>query len=540
MKKLFTKLAAIMLSVVCVLTCATGCKKEEQGVAGQTLNIYVLEQAFGRDWLLNTIEAFKEEDWVKQKYPELVIPTPTINNNVQFSGSQLGLGTKNKYDILFGSGSNKYFGDDNVLYDLTDSVYKAKIPDEEITYGEKLNSTLRTAYGYFDPATMDETRYYSTPYMGGWFGFIYNEDALMKYTTKVPNTTDEFIAVVDAIYEANKGDYGTKSSAQYAFMRSNDSTYIRLGGLPAWWAQYDGVQGYTDFYNGILNEQRSVDIFKEEGRLEALKVWEYFLDYDNKFFNPISDTEKYIPAQTAFLRGGAVFHFNGDYFVPEMMDVKEDLVNNGVELDTFKMMRMPVISAIIAKCTTIENDAELSALITAIDAGSKSLTGTGYDVNQDDFNKIYEARLVVYPSVGMTQGAVIPAVSQNKELASDFMLYMASNKGIEIYAEATGGCEIGFNYNIETANPELFAKLDTLQQDRIKYFNSVSEPIILQEDDSFPLFAIGGVQAVSDTRWEITMSAKGNTKTAQDLFQATINSWTQNAFDLAIQKAGIQ
>jgi len=547
-KKLFTKIAVIVLSIMLCLP-AVACGEKNNEVAGQTLNIYLLEQGYGRDWLTNTIASFKEQSWVKEKYPQLEIKT-TINDDITFASSQMGLEKKNKYDILFGSLLNGYYGSDR-LVNLTEKVYNAKIPGENVTYGEKLNESSKGAFAYYDMnSATGEPEYYAVPYFGGMTGFIYNVEALASYNLEVPRTTDEFYRVAVTIRDANKAKYANNdASAQYVFQQSNDAPYWQKHGLETWWVQYEGVDAYDDFYNGIVNDQRSVDIFKQKGRLESLKIFEKLLNYDEQFVNPSSFNEKFMPAQTAFMQGSAVFHFNGDWFTDEMKEIKQSLVSAGKTIPTLKMMKTPIISSIVEKCTTItgENggtaDAELSALVKAIDAGSTSLSGEGYNVNQKDFDKVYEARRIVVSTnsgADSLASAVIPSVSDAQDLAVDFLLFMASDEGIKQYCKGASGATIDFTFNLKESAPELYESLEPLHRDRIEYMlNSVNPAIVLKDRTGYPLSVYGNVKPFIDTQYYGVFVAKGNKVTAQDFYDNTIKQWTPAAWEKALQAAGL-
>lgn len=549
--KFLAKLIALV--IVCIIgVTAVGCSAPGADSGNsQTLDIYLLEQGYGRDWLDNTIEEFKKQDWVKQKYPELVINKPTINDKVGFAAGQLGIGKKSRYDILFGALIDSYYGTDAIV-DLTEKVYEKTVPGESITYGDKLNASSKAAFAYVDPnSETGDTQYYAVPYTGGMAGFIYNEEALKSYGYNTPpNTTDEFYEVAKTIRDANKSKYDAEDkTAQYVFMQSNDAPYWQKHGFETWWAQYEGVKGYEDFFNGIVDGQRSVDIFKQKGRLESLKIFEKMLDYEEQFLHPESENQKYMPAQTAFLQGSAVFHFNGDWFTDEMKEIKQDLIANDRTIYTIKMMKTPIISSIVDKCTTIKGesgstaDQELSALITAIDAGSTSLTGTGYNVNQKDFNKVYEARRIVCSTNSggnSLMSTVIPSVSNAQDLAADFLLFMATDIGIAAYCEGASGATIDFKYNPKVSAPELYASLEPLHQGRIDYMlNDTNPAIILKDKVAFPLSKYGGVTAFVDTTYYSIFKGKGNTITAQDIYDNTIAAWTNDAWTMALTRAGI-
>ena len=536
-RKILAKLVAFVMVVATLLT-ACGGKNGPKVDSEQLLEIYVLEQGYGIDWAKNTISAFKEQDWVKEKYPELDVKL-TYNDRVYFARDQLSLGAEyNTLDLLFGYGFGAYCNAKE-LVELTEVVYNAKVPGEYITYTEKLNDSLEAGMATVDEET-GEISYFTAPYYSGIYGFIYNEEALKTYG-EVPNTTDEFIKLCKKIQSENASKYANEDpTAQYVFIQSKDAPYWEKEGsaLEAWWAQYEGVQSYDDFFNGIVNGQRSKDIFRQKGRLESLKVIETLLDYDNGFIHPQSFVQEYMVMQTAFLQGSAVFHYNGDYFVDEMKETVDRLVGAGYTVPTIKMMKTPIVSSIIEKCKTIENDAELSALIKAIDANSKELVGEGYDVSQKDYNKIKEARSVVC-SVGPAQ-SVIPAYAKGKEIAIDFLKFMATDRGIVEYAKGTNGSTLDFYFDMQDAAPEVYDALSPLHKERIAYMSNKDQPInILKKGSTYRLSSVGGVKPFVNDAHYTTLSNSTNKVTAQDFYDDTIKHWTDSAWAMALSLAGL-
>ena len=106
------------------------------------------------------------------------------------------------------------------------------------------------------------------------------------------------------------------------------------------------------------------------------------------------------------------------------------------------MIKMPIISSIV---DTLENknmtDAELSAVIDAIDAGATSYPG----VSEKDFNRLVEARRMVY-SATFDHCVGIPAKAKNKDLAKEFLKFMASDMGQAIYAQHLNGLSMAYGY----------------------------------------------------------------------------------------------
>jgi len=165
-----------------------------------------------------------------------------------------------------------------------------------------------------------------------------------------------------------------------------------------------------------------------------LKVYEKLLDYSKKYNNPASyaANNSFTQSQFIFLEKESAMMVNGDWINMEMSgNYSED------EWDV-AYMKVPVISSIIKQCTSVSDDAELSAVIAAIDSGSSALSGTGYDVTQEDFDKIYDARNMV-PANGHLQDALVPSYSSKIDKAKDFLKFLYSDEGIRIYTNNTSG-----------------------------------------------------------------------------------------------------
>lgn len=523
------KLVSISLGAICAMTCVAGvgCTGGDASTAGgaQKLQIYVLEQGYGQDWAHNLKAAFMKQDWVKEKYPELEVEL-TINDNIGFASNQMQNGKKyNGFDILFGTDSlSSYYGTREVL-DLTESVYNKEVPGETILYKDKLNESA----GYtFAKEKEDGTHYYATPYFIGQYGIIYNVNELQKYTNEVPRTTDELIAVCNKIKAANK----------YAFVWGNDASYwSKEGGiLEVLWAQYNGVEAYDNYFNGVDRGALSVNIFKQKGRLYALEVLSQILNKNNGYYNvDVVNNDAYTLAQQKFYLGDAVFHYNGDYFIDENKESVKQLQQANLNPSEVIMMRMPILSKVIEKCDSIANDAELSALIKAIDNGSVALSGEGYEVNQDDFDKILEARGIV-GTVGPAP-AIIPAYADAQEVAIDFLRFMATNEGIAEYAKGTNGSTIDFKCDLSQTHPDVFNDLSQFHKERLGYLNADNLKIyVLRKGSTYPLGAYGGVTVVAAEKWHNELMSG---RTAQALYDETLTKWDNRAFEAALAASGI-
>ena len=111
---------------------------------------------------------------------------------------------------------------------------------------------------------------------------------------------------------------------------------------------------------------------------------------------------------------------NGDWFECEMRATQAE---NPYDYE-IGFMKMPVISSIVEKLTTIKDDGTLAAAVDAVDAGMPyeeaktavpALAGEG---GAADYEKITEARRVMYRVDG--HEAYIPSYAAGKEVAKDF------------------------------------------------------------------------------------------------------------------------
>ena len=540
MKK--AKKGIAMLLALTSIGAMVGCNQTTNSDTKETLEIYLLEAGYGTKWLDDMVALFKTQQWVKDKYPslEVIVNTNDVKNYAQ---TRMDAGaSSNTLDLLMGTFEGAYCGVDKTgkeqLLDLTEVLYNSTVPGENVTVKQKMNESVVNSFAYYEQNNVNgEPKYYYAPWAGGMMSFVYNADILESLNIAVPNTTDEFIVACETIKNLKDNTEG-KYSRGYSILQSKDADYWVFT-QNGWWAQYEGVENFYNFWNGIDDNKISKDIFKQQGRLKNAELYETLLKYDT-YLDPSSMTYEFMPAQTMMLQGKAVFHMNGDWFDNEMAEMKADYLAAGGTDYELKLMRYPVVSAIIEKCPTIENDQELSALITAIDANSLSLTGEGYDVSQADFNRVKEARYVVN-SIGPRHTAGIPSYANGKEVAIDFLRFMATDIANHSYSVSTNGASLPYNYNIKEVDPVAYEKFSPMQKDRLAYFgnSNYQEVVLLPTTSFFPLAKYGGVSMFSKGSITETFRAAGNTKTALDFYNETLEYWTDARWSTAVSNAGI-
>lgn len=566
MKKLLKKLLCLVVATVSMFS-FVGCGKIVD--KENALDIYVYNAGYGTQWALDLIDLFKKQDWVKEKYPNLEIPTPTINDVGNFVETQLSGGAKgNRFDLMFGVNMDYFIGPTGDFLDITEKVYNSLIPGEEATnvkWKDKSFESYNQSNVYIDTNELSSKKQYLTSWAGGETTIFYSEEnvkaitdlypELLQSPTGLPNTTEEFFALCQKVYDKVTEENAKASGDPTKLTLNKGKTYAvyayapgsyMMNTFPVFWAQYEGVQNYLNFWNGTDGIAQTRDIFKQEGRLYSLEFYERLCHPDNKYVNRNAPNLDFMEYQQNFYKGEGLFMFNGDWVDNEMADWRAGYKGT---LVTVKTMRMPIISALGTKLGI--TDTELSKIVDYVDgtiSTAPSFTSTEGYTNKEVIDAVTEARTIVY-SIGPNHQAGIPTYAKGKDVAVDFLRFMASDIALESYIKSTNGASLPFKYDVKEKNPALYNTLSDLQKTRLDYFNSDKyEVYTLPSDRAFPLFQYGGLKPFTRQNpnyWPDFFSreedSKGNPKykTAQQYYDDTIAYWTSDEWTKALNKAGL-
>lgn len=534
MKKRVTKklISTLLASVIAISTAVsiTGCGKKTVSNDEQTLEIYIQNLGYGTQWLKDEIELFKEQDWVKEKYPNLNIPELKYNSEYAYGTKQIQAGEKvNSTDLFFVNTGYDLQGavDTNgvpYLESLND-VFESKVPGEDILYKDKM-------YGSFEKMSKYDDTYWSTSWSAYYTGFLYNADLFAELGLDVPRTTNELLALCQKVTDlggANKA-YDKDYTVMMSTTRS-EAAYWQYMAFPVWWMQYEGVDNYYNFWKGIDTISGTIDskdVLRQQGRLEAMKVIQQVLS-EYSFVG--AGSIDFIEAQTRFLMGDGLIMANGDWFYQEMRETVEGLKKEGIDYD-IRYMKTPIISSIIDQLDTVNDETNLIAVIDAIDKGETEYA----NVSDEDFDRIKKARTAVYTN-GYSHQAYIPSYSTSKELAKDFLRFLATDKGINQYMKSTGGAALPFNYNVRTEDPEAYEEFDSIQQYRALIYEQTPEFILHDRYEEFKLAYIGGLKSIPDGTLD-TKFSKSTGETAEEVFQEQIDYYTQSRWDRILRNVG--
>lgn len=527
-----------------------GCGKKVDSDNPETLEVYVCNLGYGYQWAEQMLNAFKEEEWVKEKYPNL---------QVSFSQDAVEQNSKNwltnnstDYDVIMCTNLESFLGEGKSTVDLTELVYEQKIPGEDVTFAEKMFDSVLESNR--DPSsTAEDPHYYTATFASGMTGIAYNATVLAQLGFEEPNTTDELFAICESIatgtYVAGaSGDYTVGASVDKK-VYSSDTAFISYGVsayvnyiVETWWAQYEGSSGYSNYFRGMDSEGNLTSaVVYQQGKLKALEATEEMMEYTSLVAS--AERDAYRRAQNEVVLGTALFMANGDWFDME----ERDFAANAPGAGEVRLMNAPVVSSIREKTPSIADDATLSLVVEAVDSGCDTIEEAeqafsglaGKNVTEADFRTVHDARMLVY-SIGPRHNVVIPECSPAKELAADFILYMATDKSLETYASVTGGASLPFDYDYQQ-NETLWDSFSAMQKQRLTLFTD-PDLNIMPNVAMYPLVLRGGFspwEPYGNPGYEFLT----NNWAAEALNDQIIAYWTENnssRFNTACAQAGIR
>ena len=431
------KVISFILMIVTVTACLFGgCFKEDKKNA---LVIEAHSAGYGEDWIAFMAQEFEKETGIKVIVEYQVgtqgisnmdtnIKTLTSETDIFFTG---GAAFAEVYRGEITAGGQKY----SCLFEDLSDLYNSTIPGENITVKDKMNAVTRA------DVEINGT-YYHFPYVTGMQGFIRNMDVWDSSWT-VPRTTNELFELCETIKNSNKVNEANQKV--YPFIYSLADEYW-TSMLPVFVSQYEGVERMNKFWQGYGPDGKrySNNMIAYEGVLKALEFFHDLLVDSNGYMHKDSKDTSFTNMQSMFLEGVAVMNCNGDWLENEMYLNYPDA--------KIEMMKLPILSAVADKCSFAENankEQILRELIDYVDGVDATLPA---GATADDAAIVAEARS--FERSGSANCAIIPSYSNKIEEAKNFLRFMASDKGLEIFRDKTNGCRAPFDYSNVPAREE--------------------------------------------------------------------------------------
>lgn len=426
MKKIKALVMTVLLLAIPILSMG-GC-----GVVDNenTLNIRVWEGGYGVQWAKDLGKAFEAKNPGKKVNVEASMLRDKVSVELTAQPQD------NKFDIIFSENPNLFkwattknsiSGFDEAYVDLSD-VYEYTPPGEDKPIKDKIYPGL---YDYYK--TGDNI------YFMNWattlFGILYNTEIIDGTKYSLPRTTDELIDLAKDM----------KAVDQHAFVYSGATNYWNPV-IETWWAQYEGTAEFDGFWEGKKDGFYSTEIFAQPGRREAVLVLEQVLENGNGYCDPLSQGYPFMTAQTKFMspNSPAAMMANGVWMENEMSKIY------AVGSRPIDYMKTPVISALGIKlklggasATDAQHEAKLRE---AVDYADGIITEPPSGLSEAQLNAVVSARNMFYLE-GIVDMAVVMSYSTKIDLAKDFLKFMYSNEGIEIYAASNNGGALPVEYD---------------------------------------------------------------------------------------------
>lgn len=462
MNKKLGKLVAVTMSAVMLLG-VSACGDNPSGSGdGGTISISLWDTGWGSDWLYAMKDAFTK------KYPEYTVEISASVSDGDIT-NDMPNPDEHEFDIFMGCNNDLELY--SSYYELLDDVVAGVNDGESKTVGEKIGteylSMMQTAEGHYDKLS----------YGTGYYTIMYKGDIFEKYGYEVPNTTDELVALVNTMK--------TEDDVVPFIHFTNGGYWHSM--LWTWAIQYAGSK---DFYDMSKNPTLAALTDDNNGIPQGLSVLDSLIRDVNNYYTGSSGMTFSI-AQSTYLAEAEALNgveiammVNGAWLENEVKS-SESKLN-----ETVKAMKTPVVSSIIERCPTINDDETLSAVIDAIDSGKTSYSG----VSEADFERIATARKVEVTNAPALE-ICIPNYSDNIEGAKKFVKYFYSDEALQIWYNCTHVRQFA-NFDNASLTYDT-AGLSTFAKSQLELMNHSAPVAEGRPHSSHSIFSLGGASLVA-------------------------------------------
>lgn len=506
------KIMAAVLAAGLSLTSLVGCKsKTSSPNSASDIEISFWVAGFGETFMDKIIDGFNA------KYPEYHAYKTSGRNSTTLVNS-LKLGKNDTTDIYF-SATDVLINYHDMFMDLSD-IAESKIDGEDKSIKDKYDASLYRSLKNPD-GSLD-----TLGWAGAISGIMYNADIIDGKTYKVPKTTGQLQQLAIAL--SNDKKYNIQNFTP--FVNFNDGGYY-LYVVKAWMAQYAGIDYYMDSWLQLKDAEgkapsKDVYLSENDGKKQALEVLTQI--FKNEYVLYGSNSASKDSAQTKFIQGKAAMMFNGTWMYNEAQA-------SGSKDKNFKIMRTPVISAIIDKCPSISEDSELAAVVDAVDnyldnGGEMVLSCDDYDITEEEWNRILAARRYVYHN-GSEHSLIVNKYTNAKEGVKKFIQYYYSDAGLAAFINTTHAAA-----NASVTDDSIIDYTGWIDYEKELYSDSRKFTYITDGNARSPMFTKNVMKVYGTIPVVTEMSAAGNAKNAETIwaeFKADVEKnwsiWGKNA-----------
>ena len=455
MKKWFSFLLAIVM-LLSLAACGGGSgagngdnaeNEEKYANRSKRFTLCYYEGGYGADWLRAVVT-----DYMDNVNQDVYI---SLKNSTDNAVAREKITTQTgTYDMYFIEVD--MFQKAGVLEELS-GLLDMEVPGEA---GVKVKDKIDPQWlSYYE----EDGSYYQMPATNfmGW-NWTYNktllDSKLGEGNWALPRTTEELFALGEQLFE--KDVFLTAFAGKDT---TGGADYLRYC-YEVWFAQMTGMEGYDHYFNCLYNNNGTYElaqdyphnIVENKNAIEKTYATAQTLCQGRngmEFIHSKSESLTFLDAQFLLNQGsfrGAqeypiAFYYNGASAQQEMTDYVKDGI---IQQQDVRMMKMPVISAIIDRTPSIKDDATLAAVVDYADGKGQLPEG----VTQEDAAIVTEARNMMAELV--CREFVVTKNAQNKEDILHFMAYLTSDRAQLIAAQNCNGLPV-LNYGFVPTEEEL-------------------------------------------------------------------------------------
>ena len=455
MKKWFSFLLAIVM-LLSLAACGGGSgagngdnaeNEEKYANRSKRFTLCYYEGGYGADWLRAVVT-----DYMDNVNQDVYI---SLKNSTDNAVAREKITTQTgTYDMYFIEVD--MFQKASVLEELS-GLLDMEVPGEA---GVKVKDKIDPQWlSYYE----EDGSYYQMPATNfmGW-NWTYNktllDSKLGEGNWALPRTTEELFALGEQLFE--KDVFLTAFAGKDT---TGGADYLRYC-YEVWFAQMTGMEGYDHYFNCLYNNNGTYElaqdyphnIVENKNAIEKTYATAQTLCQGRngmEFIHSKSESLTFLDAQFLLNQGsfrGAqeypiAFYYNGASAQQEMTDYVKDGI---IQQQDVRMMKMPVISAIIDRTPSIKDDATLAAVVDYADGKGQLPEG----VTQEDAAIVTEARNMMAELV--CREFVVTKNAQNKEDILHFMAYLTSDRAQLIAAQNCNGLPV-LNYGFVPTEEEL-------------------------------------------------------------------------------------
>ena len=533
------KLIASALALAMILPMAlTGCDNSNGGNGGgkvdsSVLQIGVENKGYGDEFARQLAQAFEAKTGIKTQvvksnssdWTETALLSGAKNNDIDVIFDINNLAMKNLATAYYVDGCERAYADLSDIYDAPLEGYNSEKTLEEMVFPYSLAACT---WGGEDQGYGDGKQYFVT-WASGVEGLVYNKSLFAKYGFSVPKTTDEMFAMMDKMKTLNNGSYAVNDEGYsiYPFSFSGKANYLHYPQL-VWWAQYDGIDAFNNILQGKdANGNYAAESQKTIGKLSSFTHVADMLSSDNQYVDPNSSSYSFTDAQVFFLAEQAFMMSTGDWLEREMS-------TNFEGNKEIAFMRIPVNSDIIANCTSITSDAQLSEVISYIDG---DIAEKPAYVSDEDLAYVRSARSM-YCCEGNQHICYIPAYSNNIDAAKQFIQFMLSKEGQEIMLQYSYGNMAMLN--VDPSQFNYYSQLSELQKSKLEIMQGNGGATFVGKNYVHPMYYAGGMELcynVMEMSFGVARNS-GSYKSPKEFWENEF-AMISGKFDTIMSQAGV-